>query len=234
MHRVVSFTITLAFQLPCNRAAVAGTLELAALMKRGLAGFSLTQLALLLLLSGSALALVSDNKNQAPLGGAPGALLMWWICSRRKEKPIGGWLLYFYIQLYVGGAVGIIFMLLSLKNYNPATWQSMPLYWLFLISGLPGQLLLVAQVVVASVLLKKRQWRWVEYMQLLFALDLAFGLLAVLIDHWHFQDNVAFNFLTLAYASIWLLYFWKSVRVRSVFKTKDWKAVPAPPSTVPA
>jgi hypothetical protein len=203
-------------------------------MKRNLAAFSLTQLGILFLLSGPALALVSDNKTQAPLGSAPGALLMWWICSRRKDKPIGGWLLYFYIQLYVGAAVGIVFMFLSLKNYNPATWQSMPLYWLFLISVLPGQLLLAAQVVVASVLLKKRQWEWVGYVQLLFALDLAFGLLAVLIDQWYFHDNVAFDLLTLAYATIWVLYFWKSVRVRSVFKTKDWKVVPAPPATVPA
>jgi hypothetical protein len=69
---------------------------------------------------------------------------------------------------------------------------------------------------------------------LLFALDLAFGLLAVLIDQWYFHDNVAFDLLTHAYAAIWVLYFWKSVRVRSVFKTKDWKVVPAPPATVPA
>jgi len=203
-------------------------------MKRDLATFSLAQLGALFLLSGPALAVVSDNKTQAPLGGAPGVLFMWWICSRRKDKPIGGWLLYFYIQLYVGGVIGIIFMLLSVKNYSPAVWQSTPLYWLFIISALPAQALLVAQVVIGSVLLKSRQWRWVEYLQLLFTLDLAFGLLAMLIDQWHFPDNLVFDFFTITYASIWLLYFWKSVRVRSVFKTKDWKITPAPAATVPA
>src|ERR1700721_2626524 len=100
---------------------------------------TLSQLAAILTFSILALALDSETKPAAPLGGAPGALLMWWICSRRKDQPVGGVLLYFYIQLYVSFAVGLVLIALSVKNYNPAIWQSMTLYWLWLISVLPAQ-----------------------------------------------------------------------------------------------
>ena len=187
---------------------------------------ALGQLALIFLASVPAFGLDSDTKSTAPLGGAPGALFMWWICSRRKDQPIGGWLLYFYIQLYMSAAVSVLFALLSLKNYNPATWQNMTLYWLWVISVFPAQLLLIVQVVLGSIMLKQRQWKWVQYLMLLFAMDFAFAILSTFIDGWHFPDNVVFNYLAMAYSILWLPYFWRSVRVKAVFQTHDWRIAP--------
>jgi hypothetical protein len=187
---------------------------------------TLAQFTAIFLSSMPAFAWDSDTKSTAPLGGAPGALLMWWICSRRKDQPVGGWLLYFYIQLYVSAAVSVLFIFLSLKNYNPATWQNMTLYWLWVISVFPAQFLMIVQVVLGSIMLKQREWKWVQYLMLSLAMDFAFAVLSTCIDGWHFPDNVFFNFLTMAYAALWLPYFWRSVRVKAVFQTHDWNIAP--------
>lgn len=172
----------------------------------------------------------SDTKSTAPLGGIPGALLMWWICSRRKDQSIGGWLLYFYIQLYASAAVSLVVIYLSLKNYNPANWQDMTLYWLWVISVFPAQFLLILQVALGSIMLMQREWKWVQYLMLSLTMDLAFALLSMFIDGWHFPDNVYLNFLTIAYAALWLLYFCRSVRVKAVFKTHNWVIAPKGPT----
>ncbi len=195
-------------------------------------GFARTLIVVLAISSLPLLAWAADTKTQTPGAGLPGALLMWWICSRRKEQPIGGWLLYFYINLYVGGAVGLALIALSLKNYVPAAGVSPSLYWLWVIAVAPSQVLLIAQVVIGSILLKKREWKWVNYLRLAFALDVAFALLAIFIDQAHFEDNLIFDFLVLGVSTIWLLYFWRSVRVRRVFKTRDWSVVTQPPREV--
>lgn len=168
------------------------------------------------------LVLAADTKTTAPLGGVLGALVVWWICSRRKEQPIGGWLLCFYIQLYVNAAVGIISIAASLKGYNPATWNSSPLYWLWVIAVAPRQTLFIAEVVIGSILVKKREWNWINYLKLVFGLNAAFAILAVWVDEAHFQSDLRFAFGNLGYSIIWLLYFWLSSRVRAVFKTKQW------------
>jgi Protein of unknown function (DUF2569) len=186
----------------------------------------LAQLTAIFFSSVPALAWDSDTKFTAPFGGAPGALLMWWICSRRKDQPIGGWLLYFYIQLYASAVVSFLLIFPSLKNYNPAMWGDKTLYWLWLISVFPPQFLLLVQVVLGSIMLKQREWKWVQYLMLSLAMDLAFAVLSACIDNWHFPDNVFFNFFTIAYAVVWLLYFWNSVRVKAVFKTHDWQVTP--------
>jgi hypothetical protein len=191
---------------------------------------TLGQLTAVFLSSIPAFAWDSEAKSTTPFGGAPGALLMWWICSRRKEQPIGGWLLYFYIQLYVSAAVSLVFIALSVKNYNPDIWHSMTLYWLWVISVLPAQFLMIVQVVLGSIMLKRREWKWVQYLKLAFGLDFAFALLSTCIDNWHFADNVFFNFVTIAYSIAWLLYFWRSTRVKAVFYTHDWKIIPKIPT----
>jgi len=40
----------------------------------------------------------------------PGGLIAWWICSRRKREQLGGWLLFYYWQLYGGALMSVIFL----------------------------------------------------------------------------------------------------------------------------
>src|SRR6266446_656205 len=75
-----------------------------------------------------------SHSNSAP----PGALIIGLTCWLARKKPIGGWLLFFFIQLYLGLAFSILLLVtVSLKNYNPALWPSTDLYLLFLLSSAP-------------------------------------------------------------------------------------------------
>src|SRR6266481_2399535 len=96
----------------------------------------------------------SESQRPPVPAAAVGALIMWWICSRRKQQPIGGWLLYYFIQLYLGFVLVLFMTVIALENYRPAAWEDCTLYYLFLLSTVPGFLIEIAQVVVATGLLR--------------------------------------------------------------------------------
>ncbi len=176
----------------------------------------------------------SESQRPPVPAAAVGALIMWWICSRRKQQPIGGWLLYYFIQLYLGFVLVLFMTVIALENYRPAAWEDCTLYYLFLLSTVPGFLIEIAQVVVATGLLRVREWRWVNYLRMVLVVDLVFVGIAMAIDAMHFQDSIAFDVLALIWPIAWLPYFSKSKRVERVFKTKDWLGQPvaAPPDTL--
>ncbi len=182
--------------------------------------------ACLILLFSAALLADSTQQSRAPVTGIPGVIVMWLICSKQKDKPIGGWLLYYYIQLYVGTLVSLVLVCFSIKNYDPSEWRNIPLYWLFLISVIPSVLMLLLNVVVSSVLLKKRQWEWVLYLRLILALEVGFAILGLAIDTVHFPDNLVFDVWSGFVSLIWLVYFVRSTRVVSVFNTHNWHTAP--------
>jgi hypothetical protein len=103
-------------------------------------------------------AILAASETQSPSNSAPpGALIIGLTCWLARKKPIGGWLLFFFIQLYLGLAVAIVLLFaVSLRNYNPALWPSTNLYLLFLLSSLPPLLLLSTQAVIGTFLLTAR------------------------------------------------------------------------------
>jgi hypothetical protein len=116
----------------------------------------------------------SESQRPPIPGAAVGALIMWWICSRRRQQPIGGWLLYYFIQLYLAFAFTLFMTLISLENYRPSAWDDSNLYYLFLLSTVPGFMVEIAQAVVATGLLSVRDWRWVSYLKMALVVDLVF------------------------------------------------------------
>ena len=172
----------------------------------------------------------SSSSNPAPAvpGGFIGALIMWWICSRRRHQAIGGWLLYFFIQLYISLGVTILLFIAGFENYRPSAWEGSGLYPLFILSTVPGLLLVPVQVTFGTFVLNRRDWKWVQRLKVVLLIDLVFVLIALAIDSYYFSDNVFFDVYSLIWPSIWLPYFTKSKRVQRVFKTKDWfeQAVP--------
>lgn len=159
-------------------------------------------------------------------GGAAVALIMYLICSRQKGKEIGGWLLYYYIQLYLGVIMMIVMTIVSINNYNPATWEDNKLYMLFLFSTIPGILVYFIQVGVAAMAMKTKDYEWVKKLRAVLIIDIIIVLLAMLVDFQFFKDNLAIDILQLIWPIIWLPYFYKSVRVEKVFVSKDWLTVP--------
>jgi len=171
--------------------------------------------------------LQTSSESRPPVPGAGlGALIMWYICNKRKRDPIGGWLLYFYIQLYLGAIFSIVIFGVSLENYVPSLWEDKTLYLLFLMTTLPVQIILMAQVAVASILLKRREWRYVGILKLILVVDILVTLFAAGIDVFYFPENLAFDFLSLIWPAVWLPYFLRSTRVRHVFQTHDFHTSP--------
>jgi len=151
------------------------------------------------------------------------------VCVSRRKMEIGGWLLYFYIQLYMAVIVSVFTVLVTFDNYAPSTWVARPsLYIPFLLSSAPGVLINIAQLVWAERLRLSRDYRHVRTVRLILWLDLAAAVLAVVIHTRLFHLTPFFTVIALAWPLIWLPYFHVSRRVDRVFRTKDWIPAPAP------
>jgi len=176
--------------------------------------------------------LASESYKSSPVPGGFGftALILFIICYSRRKKEIGGWLLYYFIQLYLATGILIIYALFSLSDYRPSTWDSTIRYALFLLTTIPGYLFLFAQTIVSFWLLSSedRNWRNVNILRLIFLLDLIFSIVAIPINITLWPARVGFNVIALIWLAIWLSYFSFSKRVHSVYKNKDWSDLQQP------
>jgi hypothetical protein len=176
--------------------------------------------------SSAAFVLVTDQQNPAPVLPL-GWLVMWWICARRKKDPIGGWLAYYYYQLYVGIIFSVILVAgVSIHNYVPEYFSGeTQRFLLFLLSSLPAIILAVFEAGVATFLLVLKTWDLVELLRnVLIAQAVAQGI-GLIVDAKYFPDNVPLSLLSFVPSVLWVGYFFRSDRVRRVFKTHDWEVV---------
>jgi uncharacterized protein DUF2569 len=172
----------------------------------------------LFLLLASAAPALADSQSRAPGLPGCGGLILLYICASRKDKDIGGWLLYYYIQLYLGVIITIVVSATSFENYIPRTWAEAPeLYPWFLLSTIPALLLTPAQLVAAEVLRVSRNGRHLKTLRLTLWLQLAFAFVETAIDLRFFSDNLIFDGLHFLWCIIWIPYFYVSKRVKRVF-----------------
>ena len=172
----------------------------------------------------------SSSPSPPPFGGCIGILVIY-ICVKRRTQEIGGWLLYFYIQLYVGAVAVLGAVAMNYQNYLPSSWSAAPsLYWLFLASTVPGQLVMPAQLVLAEMLRRSRDPRYLSWLRAALWIDLLSVAAALAIDAEYFRDNLIFDGLALAWPVVLLPYLYVSKRVNRVFVLKDWVTPAAVPS----
>jgi len=151
------------------------------------------------------------------------------LCVARRKKEIGGWLLYYYVQLYSGAIFSIILLMFSSQNYLPATWGGATgLYFLFLLSTIPNIMILFIELIYAERLRKSRNFVHIRPLRIVLWFHLGFAVLGLLIDLMAFQDNVPLAVIGLIFPTIWLPYFYYSKRVNKVFRTHDWIAKQSP------
>lgn len=164
----------------------------------------------------------STRPSTPAAGGA--AFWVWLICFLRRKRPIGGWLLYYFIGLYGGLAISIVLTIPSLPNYNPAQWDTMLHYFLFIITTVPNDLFLLAQVYLSFSLLSqnRRNWKHVETLKTVLLLNFVFSLLSIPIETTLWPESVFFSAYSAALSLVWFFYFKKSVRVEYVFKDRHW------------
>lgn len=152
-------------------------------------------------------------------------MVIWYVCVSRMKKEIGGWLLYYYIRLYIGAIIAVLVTVSSRDNYLPKAWINEPdLYPFFLLTTVPGLLLYCAEFVVAEKLRMSRNYAYVPILRYILFAALASSLIAIVINNKYFEESSAgvFNMMTMIWPIIWIPYFYFSKRVKSVFKNRDW------------
>ncbi|MGD0155815.1 MAG: hypothetical protein ABSB50_06940 [Terracidiphilus sp.] len=185
-------------------------------------------LALLLLTS-------SGTSNYTP-GFPGGGIIAWIVCYKSRRSPIGGWLMFYYWQLYGGILLTTIFFVAAFQSYVPESFDDTGLYHLFLLSVLPSLLLYAIQVVVSTMLLSVRSWELLKLLRWILLAQLVACSVAAVIDTQKFPDNLFFDIYDAIGPAVWSFYLIRSKRVKHVFRTCDWdeavlKFHPLSPST---
>ncbi len=147
-----------------------------------------------------------------------------------RRRAIGGWLLVFYIQLYMGLAaflpIGFLAFPEVISNFNPAKWNSAKLYVLFvltwtLLMATPGLVVFAG----TRLLFEKSEKNLLFLKKVLFAWVAAIFIFVAIYPAYFSNRSTIVNpedVFLLFYSVIWCLYFLKSRRVRLVFIEKAW------------
>ena len=168
------------------------------------------------------LAMVTSSGNPStPL--APGGIIAWIICNGRKRNPIGGWLLFYYWQLWSGLLISAAFFAINIQSYVPGNFDTGLLFARFLSSTVPVLLLLLVQLVVATMLLSFRTSDMLRLLRWTLVAEVVAVAVGAAIDAKYYPDNIGFSALALIQETLWMLYFFKSTRVRHVFDSQDWE-----------
>lgn len=175
-----------------------------------------------LFLATNALAAASGTRSQPAAGGA--LFIAFAIVYLSRRRAIGGWLLYFYLQLYLSSLVSLILVGLNLSNLNPAQWDNSMLYVMFFLSVVPVLVNGIIEIFAATKLLFRRNEQNLKFLRkVLIALVVTSGV-GLVIDIQFFKNELSIfmDILTFVFAIIWTLYFFKAQRVKLVFIDGDW------------
>ncbi|MDB5392895.1 MAG: hypothetical protein JWM91_401 [Rhodospirillales bacterium] len=189
-------------------------------MGRTLAAISLGSLSL----CGTAFAAApGSGTSTSPLTGflVGGAIVYF---SRRVK--IGGWLLYFYVQLYISFLISVLFAVIGFKNLSPSAWDTSAHYVWFLLSVVPVEIGMIAEVFLATVLLWKRGEAMLQRVRQVLLALVGASALAFSIDHLQPSEQVnansALDLMMLINTLVWCAYFYRSKRVQRVFIYQNW------------
>jgi hypothetical protein len=146
----------------------------------------------------------------------------WGIAYLSRRRAIGGWLFYFYLQLYLSLLFSFIFLPGIISNLGPNGWDSSLRYVMFLASTVPTIATQYVEVFAASRLLRTRNAANLKFLRIVLAVLVVASGVGMAIDIQYFETNAVFDVLTFVFAVIWSLYFWRAQRVRKVFVENSW------------
>ena len=172
------------------------------------------------------LAASADAPRQHVAGG--GLFIAFGIAYLSRRRPIGGWLLYFYVQLYLSLFISLIVVSQVVSNLDPRQWSNSFLYVMFFLSTFPMLATEFLEIFAATKLLFRRNEQNVKFLRkILIALAIT-SAMALVIDVKYFQEVLSpvFDSITLVFAIIWFLYFSKARRVKMVFINRTWVYTP--------
>lgn len=152
---------------------------------------------------------------------------MYWLCNSRRHKSIGGWLLYFYIQIYLAVPLAFgLFVVSTLPHLQANRLHDQTAVALLTLISILPLVMISFEALLATVLLGKREWMMVNVVRGVFFADLLARLMILAIDWKIWPHAVTGALLGSIWPVLWLGYFSYSKRVQKVFKTHDWEAAP--------
>ena len=163
--------------------------------------------------------LVATSISAANLIGLlrPIALILVVTCYIRRNEDIGGWLMFFYYQIY-GSLVLFALQVVQFPDpYRISYWDEEADHIIFLTAALPRILGFLLVAVVGTILLRRREWYWVRNLKFVLLAAMLMLLLPVVLDALYFKESLLWNVLRLVMLGAWLAYFMTSERVKRVF-----------------
>jgi hypothetical protein len=167
----------------------------------------------------------------------PLAVIFAVVCYLRRKESIGGWLLYFYYWIYALVVAYAYDVFVHYRVFLPSSEQDHEHHLALIAVTYPRLMALAVVVGVAMILLKRREWVWVERLRLAIGVEIIIAGVSAGLDAKYFPKSFGVNLGRCVMMFFWLLYFYLSDRVYSVFRLKDWESVrrpiPAPPEGSP-
>lgn len=133
----------------------------------------------------------------------------------RRKHAIGGWLFYFFCQVFLG--LVLIVASTHWNLYSSRAWGEPARYFLYVLSNLSRAVLLTAIGAVGMMLAVTREWRWVCALRYALATYALLTALKVQADVFCFPSAIQRDTLSMAFPFVWMVYFGVSRRVRRVF-----------------
>ena len=168
--------------------------------------------------------LLAATSNNQFTPSFPGGIVAWIVCNSRKKQEIGGWLLFFFWQLYSGLIMTVIFFCGNFQSYVPENFARDPArYYWFLAAVLPTFVIFALQVAVATTLISVRTWDLLCLLRGLVLAQVVLAIVSTIIDMKFFPENLALDLMfTLLPFGCWSAYLFVSRRVEHVFRAHDW------------
>lgn len=141
-----------------------------------------------------------------------------------RRRAVGGWLLCYYVQLYLAIAVTTWLLTKSYPLLAPSNWESATRYVMFLLSVFPLQISRVFELFAATALLMQRNAERLNLLRWALIAMLVTSAVAVGIDYFYFPvpNKLVPDGIALVSSLCWLIYFVRSRRVRFVFVEGHW------------
>jgi hypothetical protein len=140
-----------------------------------------------------------------------------------RRRAIGGWLSYFYFQLYISLIIWPLLFAANVFQYlSPTGWEDKGQYVLFVLSTVPLYMAMSAEALFATVALFRRDLKHVRHLRFALIAMVITAALALAIDLGNFRDSLPLDCLTLFFAVIWCIYFFRSDRVKWVLIENRW------------
>jgi hypothetical protein len=165
------------------------------------------------------LALLAAQPPQPPAAGSL-MLVGGILAGVRQKHPVGGWLFFFFWQVVAGCAITVAQT--DWPSFAPRKWPSLGNYFAFALSTAPRTATLFALAAIGVMLLRTYEWRWIVVLRYVLILFLVLGALSVAIDYVYFPDVIARDIASLIFPAAYSIYFFVSIRVKSVFIDRMW------------